>query len=487
VAVCVTGEREQHICKGCLKKIDKKAKARDDYPSITFCSMGCLEKSGDYLDFCGPHLVAISKITQSEWLGVAHILKLAVSYVFAVYTVQSAAGLARLLSVLQLESHEEISSPELRDASRWLLQHMHAAHPSEVFTALAIKGLDFTEACTGIVGKKNTTDAAEETAAHSLMYRLLRIIKYNAQPLSLHGLQRVELLSLLPTVARINHSCRPNAVLIYDASTSYEHPAVSASIVPVRHISEDEEVTLSYLQSLCAPLQTRRDLLMQGFAFHCQCDRCIEDEKEGVLPEPAQGKIVQLERQLQHAVHTGQVLPAVLSEEELERTMDTVEELLRGALLSSRVIAAAHDSAALVQQQVQRHAKTPVAATAASASVQCRREMLLVRAHLAVAKCWEAAGCESLLCQVEAVVASAQIWGRLKGTLSAEPLAGSEVARIREDVRRNLASALLVLNDVYLASGSKGSGQNASDPALTSTVGYLTMLRDVATRLHASI
>jgi hypothetical protein len=167
--------------------------------------------------------------------------------------------------------------------------------------------------------------------------------------------------------------------------------------------------------------------------------------------------------------------------------MDTVEELLRGPLLSSRLIAAAHDSATLVQQQVQKQAKAPTAAVAASADVKCRREMLLVRAHLAVAKCWEVAGCGSLLPRIESGVAAAQTWARLKGALSAEVLAGAEVVRIREDVRRNLISALLVLNDVYLASGSEGGGRNTSDSAQSSTVGYLTMLRDVATSLHASI
>jgi hypothetical protein len=315
------------------------------------------------------------------------------------------------------------------------------------------------------------------------MYRLLRVIKYNAQPLPLHGMQKVELLAVLPTVARINHSCRPNAVLIYDAHPADTHPtAVCASIVALSDIAADEELTVSYLQPMCAPVQTRRDLLRQAFAFHCQCDRCIAEEHEGAIAVPTLGKIAQLEKQLQFSASTAASAQALLSEEELDRMMETAEDLLRGTVLGSRVIAAVHDASALVQQQVQKHAKAP---TAVSQSAQSRLNVLLLRAQLATARCWEAAGCERLLPRIETMVASAQTWIRMKTGMPADALTAATTVRMREHVLRNLAEAVQVLKSVYLS--GVGDTRKGSAPAITSTAGYLAALHSIAVSLQANI
>jgi len=117
------------------------------------------------------------------------------------------------------------------------------------------------------------------------------------------------LLGLFPDAARLNHSCRPTAVLAWRAASPSSSSLLSSTTtaagdeflcgkerdsprtgpggaVPlvlearsVRPLEEGEEVTFSYLSAeLCSKVAQRRELLLAGFLFHCQCDRCQSEE-----------------------------------------------------------------------------------------------------------------------------------------------------------------------------------------------------------------
>ena len=112
------------------------------------------------------------------------------------------------------------------------------------------------------------------------------------------------LLTILPeSLARVNHSCRPNAVLRYSIKRKEEKKyennkedstkgdgnakqntnkvdvryEVVTSLIAVKNILPGDEVYISYLSQLCIPVETRREMLRSSFYFQCECVRCVEE------------------------------------------------------------------------------------------------------------------------------------------------------------------------------------------------------------------
>jgi hypothetical protein len=358
--VSVYGKHEQFVCKHCLTKIVKKAKVRSDVPSVTFCSTGCLESAGAYLDVFGEFLNTIATYKEGKILegGAAasysscyehemgSYFTLASKFLFALLTEQSEQGndLNTIYKVLALEAHNEIvetdgSLAPLRLAAKWLVEVLGSTVEHDILQVLSsvlrVRLFATSEPAQNNSGSSvsmitssssvNTSHLASgkkscgtrNTGSGDMwMFKFLRIIKYNAQPLPIYGIQHAQLLTLLPTVARINHSCIPNSVLVYNtvrlppnhetsstsgvatspvasnsnsnmgsSTTSQEDNLqrerdqgsvyrVQVSVVALRVLQPGEEATVTYLQPLCSQRTMRRELLQQGFSFLCRCVRC---------------------------------------------------------------------------------------------------------------------------------------------------------------------------------------------------------------------
>ncbi|KAI9819575.1 MAG: hypothetical protein M1827_007025 [Pycnora praestabilis] len=68
-----------------------------------------------------------------------------------------------------------------------------------------------------------------------------------------------------PFAALINHSCDPNAVVVFDGP--------SFSVRSMRNIGKDEEITISYID--CTnPFTRRQSDLQDRYFFACSCDKC---------------------------------------------------------------------------------------------------------------------------------------------------------------------------------------------------------------------
>jgi SET and MYND domain-containing protein len=79
-----------------------------------------------------------------------------------------------------------------------------------------------------------------------------------------------------PNVAMLNHSCRPNASVMYampTGATAQRGP--HAKVRAIERIQAGQEVTLAYID-LAGTRQTRRALLKSGYCFDCQCVRCSD-------------------------------------------------------------------------------------------------------------------------------------------------------------------------------------------------------------------
>jgi len=90
--------------------------------------------------------------------------------------------------------------------------------------------------------------------------REVLIFKNNAAPLADGSF------GIFPKSAKINHSCRPNAVSVFS------DPQRSRIIWAARDIKKGEEITITYVP-LLQTTENRRDGLSK-YGFHCECEAC---------------------------------------------------------------------------------------------------------------------------------------------------------------------------------------------------------------------
>lgn len=79
-------------------------------------------------------------------------------------------------------------------------------------------------------------------------------------------LQEVIAHGIYPEGAILNHSCDPNAILLYEGAKQV--------IRTIKPLKEGEELFHSYTD-LCNPTHIRRQHLQRTYGFDCNCERCI--------------------------------------------------------------------------------------------------------------------------------------------------------------------------------------------------------------------
>ncbi|KAI8088764.1 uncharacterized protein BX664DRAFT_331316 [Halteromyces radiatus] len=71
-----------------------------------------------------------------------------------------------------------------------------------------------------------------------------------------------------PVASLINHSCRPNAIVMFDGAL--------LCVVAIENIQPDQEVTISYVDA-AHDRSHRQSTLFGKYFFHCDCVRCLDD------------------------------------------------------------------------------------------------------------------------------------------------------------------------------------------------------------------
>ena len=81
-------------------------------------------------------------------------------------------------------------------------------------------------------------------------------------------------LALFPTIARINHSCLPNA-------HHYPLPGCRLAVRLTEKVAKNSEITISYMDPLHRKSfnssSNRRQILMSEFGFQCDCQACVHE------------------------------------------------------------------------------------------------------------------------------------------------------------------------------------------------------------------
>nr|ABR16570.1 unknown [Picea sitchensis] len=83
---------------------------------------------------------------------------------------------------------------------------------------------------------------------------------------------------LYPVISIINHSCFPNAVLLFEG-----RQAVVRAVEPIR---EGSELTVSYIE-IAASTASRKKSLKEQYFFDCKCLRCLKVDTPDGLHEDA--------------------------------------------------------------------------------------------------------------------------------------------------------------------------------------------------------
>ncbi|XP_022993816.1 histone-lysine N-methyltransferase ASHR1 [Cucurbita maxima] len=78
---------------------------------------------------------------------------------------------------------------------------------------------------------------------------------------------------LYPVISIINHSCLPNAVLVFEGR--------SAVVRAVQHIPAGAEVSISYIETAGSTM-TRQKALKENYLFTCTCSRCVKDQEDEI-------------------------------------------------------------------------------------------------------------------------------------------------------------------------------------------------------------
>ncbi|KAI0994927.1 hypothetical protein K3495_g13254 [Podosphaera aphanis] len=97
---------------------------------------------------------------------------------------------------------------------------------------------------------------------------LAGIVRSNVYPLGVNS----NVGGIFQNIARINHSCLPNAVQYWN------HLLGRETVYCVRQINVGEEITLSY--HIGGPSATRQQVLFEQFGFECRCELCSLPAKQ---------------------------------------------------------------------------------------------------------------------------------------------------------------------------------------------------------------
>ncbi|XP_061566922.1 histone-lysine N-methyltransferase SMYD3 [Cololabis saira] len=79
---------------------------------------------------------------------------------------------------------------------------------------------------------------------------------------------------LYPSLSLLNHDCRPNCVMMFEGT--------KLQLRAVRDINPEEELTISYVESLSLTGE-RQGQLEDQYHFTCRCQRCDSQEKDGLM------------------------------------------------------------------------------------------------------------------------------------------------------------------------------------------------------------
>ncbi|EIN09090.1 SET domain-containing protein [Punctularia strigosozonata HHB-11173 SS5] len=85
--------------------------------------------------------------------------------------------------------------------------------------------------------------------------------------------------SVSPAVALVNHSCAPNAVVVFPRVSKTVDQEPVMQVIALRDIHPDEEVTTAYIDTT-VPREQRQKILRDTYHFTCSCSLCAAEDPD---------------------------------------------------------------------------------------------------------------------------------------------------------------------------------------------------------------
>ncbi|CUG86101.1 Hypothetical protein, putative [Bodo saltans] len=127
------------------------------------------------------------------------------------------------------------------------------------------------EACRFLATFQTNAAAFQSTAAHMC---LLDTASQGSLATSVYA-TGPQARCLFGLVSMLEHSCQPNAALVWHrTSTLEENDAMVIEVRALRPIAVGEHLSISYIPTVL-PREERQALLWKRYWFHCQCSRCV--------------------------------------------------------------------------------------------------------------------------------------------------------------------------------------------------------------------
>ncbi|KAF9975341.1 hypothetical protein BGZ73_001062 [Actinomortierella ambigua] len=156
-----------------------------------------------------------------------------------------------------------------------LMGHPGAVPPAELnrYRAIALKVLERLKACK--FPFKSELSQHQPPTIDELVAALCR---FHCNNFSIHDAQLFTLAEgTFPIGALFNHSCRPNAIVMYEGQAQI--------VVALEDIPAGQEVCTSYVDNGVQRAE-RRSLLKEKYYFDCQCPRCSEGDQDSTSKPP---------------------------------------------------------------------------------------------------------------------------------------------------------------------------------------------------------
>ncbi|KAH8655444.1 hypothetical protein BX600DRAFT_69010 [Xylariales sp. PMI_506] len=150
-------------------------------------------------------------------------------------------------------------------------------------------------------------------------------------------------IAMFPKIARINHSCKPNAGGIWSEASDQR------IIVAARDIYPGEEVTVTYIPLL--RLHDERQQRLAQYGFRCSCETCINHEHTDMRRAEMAGLMELLQNELRQPMSRDSstvqnLLPGVLSLVSMLEEEHLLEYLGTAYHLAAELHLRAHDASA---------------------------------------------------------------------------------------------------------------------------------------------
>ena len=223
----VTGSNHQRVCARCFRVSRSKVVNRSDCPTLCYCSQECLRHASTFLDSyggCIQQLYAWGKESEKESVGdfrdhaiLTTILvwqSVLESRSIGINTSNSRSSSSEF-DLTQAISASYLSN-SLMNVLKLELQSSSSDNvPSSAQSAI-LSGVKVAARRLSTLLESSSPSLLPPRLGASGIEAVMRAVYFNAQPLPVPGLAGTSILTILPDcLARINHSCRPNAVLTY--------------------------------------------------------------------------------------------------------------------------------------------------------------------------------------------------------------------------------------------------------------------------------